>query len=207
VARGAGDRLLGSIARGHLVDEGLHRDAQRAADADEGRWIERPPKAKSRRDVPMTQTIYRAIVRHVVRRQEEAATTKCWKDSGYLFTSVTGAPLHPRNLLEAFHNLCDAAKVPRIRVHDTRHSCGTLLHLQGADPFMIQRALGHSQLSTTRRYVHVPVEVTRTAVTGLESLFEMTRQKQKEKAQQEKDRAAAADAKPAVTQEHSRLIQ
>ncbi|HEY2014707.1 MAG TPA: hypothetical protein VGH38_14460 [Bryobacteraceae bacterium] len=43
---------------------------------------------------------------------------------------------------------------------DTRHSCSALLHVQGADPFIIQTVLGQSQLSTTRRYTHGPVEVT-----------------------------------------------
>jgi integrase len=146
-------------------------------DDDKGCWIERPPKAKSRRDLPFTDTIFRAIVRHMARRQEEAAKTKCWKDSGYFFTSTTGAPLHARNILEAFHHLCDAAKVPRVRVHDTRHSCATFLHLQGASAFTIQEVLGHSQLSTTKRYTHVPVEVTRAAVTGVESLLESKRKK------------------------------
>ena len=99
------------------------------------------------------------------------ATGEIWKDSGRLFVSVTGAPLHTRNVSEAFHLVCDRANVPRIRFHDTRHSCGTLLHVQGADPFIIQKVLGHSQLSTTRRYTHVPIQVTKTALDGLESLF------------------------------------
>jgi integrase len=112
------------------------------------------------------------LVRHLARRQDEAfAAGERWNDSGYLFVSVTGAPLHERNVSEAFHLLCDRAKVPRIRFHDTRHSCGTLLHVQGADPFIIQKVLGHSQLSTTRRYTHVPIQVTKTALDGLESLF------------------------------------
>ncbi len=161
---------------------------------DEGRWIERPPKRNSKRDLPMTETIYRAIVRHMARRQEEAATTKGWKDSGYLFTSTTGAPLHPRNVLDSFHKLCDAAQVPRIRVHDTRHSCGTLLHVQGADPFIIQKVLGHSQVSTTRKYTHVPIQITKTALTGLESGFEDARKKRNEK----QEREAAAEVKPAI---------
>lgn len=88
-------------------------------------------------------------------------------------------------MLEAFHRVCDAAKVPRIRLHDTRHSCGTLLHVQGADPFIIQRVLGHSQLSTTRRYTHVPIEVTKKAVSGLESLFEEARKTRDQKPQQD----------------------
>ncbi|MFB3826472.1 MAG: tyrosine recombinase XerC [Bryobacteraceae bacterium] len=146
-------------------------------DEKEGRWIERPPKRNSYRDLPMTETVYRAIVHHITRREQEAAATKGWKDSGYLFTSVTGAPLHERNVSEAFHALCDRAKVPRIRFHDTRHSCGTLLNAQGASPFTIQRVLGHSQLSTTKRYTHVPIEVTKAALEGVESLVEAARKK------------------------------
>jgi integrase len=145
---------------------------------EEGRWTEREPKRGSTRDLPITETIYRALIRHLARRRgDEAAAKEKWNDSGYLFVSVLGRPLHERNVSEAFHLVCDRAGAPRIRFHDTRHSCGTLLHVQGADPFIIQKVLGHSQLSTTKRYTHVPMEVTKTAVTGLESLFEATRKK------------------------------
>ncbi len=160
-------------------------------DEKQGHWNEREPKRGSRRDLPMTESIYRAVVRHLARRQEDAINVKGWKDSGYLFTSVTGAPLHERNVSEVFYALCKSAEVPAIRFHDTRHSCGTLLHVQGADPFIIQTVLGHSQLSTTRRYTHVPVEVTKTAITGLESLFEATRKK----------RDAAEEAKRTAAQQ------
>jgi integrase len=171
-------------------------------DDEHGQWVERPPKRNSKRDLPVTETIYRAIIRHMACRQEEATTTKGWNDSGYLFTSTTGAPLHQRNVTEAFHKLCDAASVPRIRFHDTRHSCGTLLHLQGADPFTIGKVLGHSQLATTRRYTHVPAAVIKTAVTGLETLIETAR-----KSQQEKEREAATDAQTAAIQPPSALVQ
>jgi integrase len=84
---------------------------------------------------------------------EALAAGVVWNDSGYLFVSPTGAPLHERNLTEAFHSACDNAVVPRIRFHDMRHCCGTLLHVQRADPFIIHTVLGHSQLSTKRRYI------------------------------------------------------
>ena len=64
-------------------------------------------------------------------------------------------------------------------------------YLQGADPFIIQTVFGHSQLSTTRRYTHVPVEVTKAAVTGLEEIFETARQKQKADQQQQQSPAEA----------------
>ena len=36
----------------------------------EGRWKEREPKRRSRRDLRMPESIYRAIVRHIARRPE-----------------------------------------------------------------------------------------------------------------------------------------
>jgi integrase len=93
-----------------------------------------------------------------------------------------GLPLYKHNwcaaprawISESFHLACDRDGVPRIRFHETRHTCGTLLHVQGADPFTIQKVLGHSQLSTTRRYTHTLIEVTKPALTRLETLFDPT---------------------------------
>jgi integrase len=165
---------------------------------EKGHWLERPPKQKSRRDLPIPATIKNAVVRHIARRQEEAAETKSWGDSGYLFVSVTGAPLHPRNVLTAFHELCDTAGVPRIRLHDCRHTCGTLLHAQGADPFVIQQVLGHTQLSTTRRYTHVDTAVTKPAITALESAWDAV-EKQQQKEAQERAAAEAQAKQPQTT--------
>lgn len=137
-----------------------------------GRWFEREPKWGSRRDLPMTETIYRLLVRHLAQRQEEqACAAEKWKGASYLFVTALGEPIHGKNLTEEFHRVCDAAGVPKIPFHAARHSCGTLLHTQGADPFTIQKVLGHSQLSTTRRYTHVPIAVTKAALDGLETLL------------------------------------
>jgi integrase len=136
-----------------------------------GYWDVREPKRGSFRSLRMTDTVYRALLRHVAHRAAEAAKTKDWNDSGYVFVSPTGAPLHESNITKVFHEICDSAKIPRLRFHDTRHTCGTLLHVQGADPFVIKEVLGHSQLSTTKRYTHVPVEVTGAALDGLDALL------------------------------------
>lgn len=39
--------------------------------------------------------------------------------------------------------------------HSLRHSIGTMLAVQGAEAAQIMAALGHSQLSTTQRYIHI----------------------------------------------------
>ncbi|WP_197704527.1 tyrosine-type recombinase/integrase [Jatrophihabitans sp. GAS493] len=43
----------------------------------------------------------------------------------------------------------------RNRFHDARHTCGTLLHLQGVPVAVISAWLGHSNAAFTRKaYVH-----------------------------------------------------
>jgi integrase len=146
----------------------------------EGHWDVREPKRGSVRDLRTSETVYRVLARHLARRSEEGLKAKTWKDSGYLFVSPTGAPLHERNVSGVFYSICKIAGIPRLRFHDTRHTCGTLLHVQGADLFIIQEVLGHSQLSTTRRYTHVPIQLTGAAIDGLDALMKNSKREQTE---------------------------
>jgi integrase len=45
--------------------------------------------------------------------------------------------------------------VPPIRLHDARHTCGTLMHMQGVPIVVISQWLGHGDPAfTMRTYVH-----------------------------------------------------
>ncbi|CNK24908.1 site-specific recombinase%2C phage integrase [Mycobacterium tuberculosis] len=48
-----------------------------------------------------------------------------------------------------------AAGVPPVRLHDARHTCGTLMHLEGVPIAVIAAWLGHaSSAFTMSTYVH-----------------------------------------------------
>ncbi|MES4887105.1 tyrosine-type recombinase/integrase [Streptomyces sp. NPDC096012] len=52
--------------------------------------------------------------------------------------------------------LCRDAKVRRVRVHDLRHTCASLLLAQGVDARTIMETLGHSTITKTLdTYAHV----------------------------------------------------
>ncbi len=71
-----------------------------------------------------------------------------------------------------FAKLCERAGLRKIRVHDLRHSCATLLFAQGVEAATIQRILGHSSITvTTGTYVDVIETVQRSAVDQLGGLF------------------------------------
>jgi integrase len=61
-----------------------------------------------------------------------------------VFTTGIGTPIEPRNLNRHFARLLERAGLRRIRFHDLRHSCATLLYEQGVPIEKIQDILGHS---------------------------------------------------------------
>ena len=65
--------------------------------------------------------------------------------------------MNPSNLrTRSFRPMLERAGLPRIRVHDLRHPCATLLPVQGSHPKYVQELLGHTNISTTMdTYSHV----------------------------------------------------
>ncbi|GAA3520267.1 integrase [Streptosporangium album] len=90
-------------------------------------------------------------LRHRQRIQEEArkAAGAKWKDSDLVFTTRNGTPIEPRNFNRSFEVQCRKAGVSRIRVHDTRHTCASLLAALDVHPRVAMRILRHSQISMT----------------------------------------------------------
>ncbi|WP_327422922.1 MULTISPECIES: tyrosine-type recombinase/integrase [unclassified Streptomyces] len=74
-----------------------------------------------------------------------------WKGTGHslVFTTRNGTPIEPRNLNRSFEALPLRAGVRKVRFHDLRHTCASLLHEQGADARMIMEVLGHSSIRVT----------------------------------------------------------
>jgi integrase len=115
-----------------------------------------------------------AILRSHRKRQHEErlAAGSRWSETGLVFTTSLGGFLDPRNANRTFYQLCVEAEVPRLRVHDLRHSCATLLFTMGVQPATVQRILRHSSITvTTGTYVEVIEAVQRDALDSMGSLF------------------------------------
>lgn len=120
---------------------------------------------KSRRSVALPEFAVQVLKRHRVKQKKErlAAGSK-WQASDFVFTTTVGTPLDDRNVRRAFHALLAEAELPRIRIHDLRHTCASLLLAQGVHAKVVQEILGHSQISLTLdTYSHVLPEVSKDA--------------------------------------------
>lgn len=73
---------------------------------------------------------------------------------GYLFGGET--PLSTSNIDRAFAEAIAKAGIKKIRVHDLRHSCASMLISQGVSIVAVSRRLGHSDIEQTlNTYSHM----------------------------------------------------
>jgi integrase len=77
-------------------------------------------------------------------------------DPGWVFADAEGRPIHPHAISQAFERIARRAGVPVIRLHDLRHTHGTLL-IKGLVPVkVVSERLGHANIAfTIETYQHV----------------------------------------------------
>ena len=99
-------------------------------------------------------------------RLEQSGGT--WPSDGLVFTTRTGRAIEPRAVSRRFDARCAKAGVRRIRVHDTRRTCGSLLAALEVHPRVAMQILRHSKISITMEiYTMVPDKTTRAALKRL----------------------------------------
>ena len=72
-----------------------------------------------------------------------------YEGSGLVFTRENGSPVHPDSASRLFGGLVRRAEVPRISLHDLRHTHATLALQAGVHPKVVSERLGHSTISIT----------------------------------------------------------
>jgi integrase len=134
-----------------------------------------PKSEKSRRTIPLPETTAKTLKRHrICQKRDRLKAGAQWQGSTLVFTSTVGSPLDERNVRRAFKEVLDSAKpkLPRMRIHDLRHTCATLLLAQGVHPKVVQEILGHSQISLTMdTYSTVLPTVSRAAAEQMDAVL------------------------------------
>jgi integrase len=103
--------------------------------------------------------------------QQEADRNRAaggWVDTGLVFTTRHGTAVEPRNFSRSFDRCIGKAQVPRITVHGTRKTCGSLLAALDVHPRVAMQILRHSKIAVTMEiYTEVPSAATRAALRKL----------------------------------------
>jgi integrase len=138
------DSIKGNIYIRETVSEGLFGS---------------PKTRSSRRDLPMSEPVRRALENHQASCRQTAS-------EDLVFATRKQTPLNPKNLLRRV--LCPAGValgLPAVGWHSFRHTHATLLCEVGESLRTAQALLGHSDLETTLNvYTHAIPESQRRAV-------------------------------------------
>ena len=110
-----------------------------------------------------------AVLRALARRrktqaEQKQAAGKDWTETGLVFTTETGEPIHPSTATDALRDIADRAGLPPIRLHDLRHGTATHALTAGVDMKTVSDLLGHSSITITAdTYTSVVDELKRAA--------------------------------------------
>lgn len=104
----------------------------------------------------LDQDTIAALRRHRARQNERRLLMgPAYRDNDLVFPRADGSPWDPDNFGAAFERLIRRANVPRVRLHDLRHTSATLLLRQGIATKVVSERLGHSTTALTHTYQHV----------------------------------------------------
>jgi hypothetical protein len=95
-----------------------------------------------------------------------------YADHGLLFCWENGRPPHPDTITRRFHTLAAAAGLPKINLHDVRHSYATAGPDAKIDWKALSYRIGHADVAfTMKQYVQSDLEVDRQVATTLAELI------------------------------------
>jgi integrase len=138
-----------------------------------GRVMDSQPKTDaSARVLPLTRALMTALRRALaMQKMERLALGPDYGPGQHVVCDQAGRPYHPDTLSDFWRVLCGKAKVPQIRLHDARHTCGTLMHMEGVPIVVISQWLGHTDPAfTMRTYVHSQADALKLAADTLQRL-------------------------------------
>jgi integrase len=132
-----------------------------------------PPKTRrAERTLPLPAIAAAALLEHRERQRRQRESFPHWEDWGLCFTTPKGRPINGPAAVKAFQRLLASKGLPRMRLHDLRHICATMMLAEGVELAVVSRILGHSSIALTfARYAGILPSLTQDAVQRMERVL------------------------------------
>lgn len=139
-----------------------------------GAAVENDPKsAMSRRTLPLPDRLVSVL--KAARTRQARARLALGIDGGpwaYVVCNEAGMPYHPQVLSRYWRTAMRGAGVREIKLHAARHTCATLMHLQGVPTVVVAAWIGHKDASLTMRlYAHSQADALKAAGATLDRVL------------------------------------
>lgn len=116
----------------------------------------RPKTRRGERDIALDAETLRVLTAHqAAQRHEKEVLGVGYQDQGLVFAREDGTPVHPDYFSQTFDRTVKRLKLPKIRLHDLRHTHATLGLAAGIPVKVMSDRLGHATTSFTQDiYMH-----------------------------------------------------
>lgn len=110
-----------------------------------------------------------------LQKQEETRSQlkEYYKNTSHIIVMEDGAPIRPNYVSELFTKFLKQNYMPKIVLHELRHTFASISNEAGVQEFNIGKALGHSNVSTTKKiYTHLFDDKHTSAVNAVADMIE-----------------------------------
>ena len=210
IRRGEGLGLQWCDADLNITSPTLHI-RRTAYKLDNGEWRFEKPKTK-RSDRVIALPISLALLLQRMRDEQEANAEWCGRQfsiNDFIFVRPDGSLPDPRYLSKVFQRIVEGAGLKRIRLHDLRHTCATLLRKSGQPIEVISKMLGHASILVTLKiYDHWEGEL-RAPADAMDNMLEKVSRNQNEEAFVRKtlEEGDGVEREPCGSRTHDHLIK
>jgi integrase len=112
--------------------------------------VSEPKTAKGRRQIALdVGTVEAFKAQAALQADDRDSAEGAWEETGYVFTMDDGRAMNPQSVSRASDRAIAVAKLPRIRLHDLRHTHASLALAAGINPKVVSERLGHATVSIT----------------------------------------------------------
>ena len=110
--------------------------------------VSAPKTAKGRRSADLDSGTVAVLREHAGRQADDLEKAgELWQESDLVFTDLIGRPVHPNTFTKLFAKHVADAALPRIRLHDLRHTHATLALKSGQHAKVVSERLGHATVA------------------------------------------------------------
>lgn len=136
--------------------------------------IIKSPKTESGiRDIHLGEDVMKVLKAERVKYMEDALSYGAgFQNLGFVIRQEDGSPMKPDSMTRKWTRFVEREGLPKIRLHDLRHSNATALIQAGVNPKVVQQRLGHSDVNITlNTYTHVLPEMDVEAAEKLDAIM------------------------------------
>ncbi len=133
----------------------------------------KPPKDYESRSVTIDKNCIELIKRLKDEKDCDAKRLGSqWCGDDWLFTQWNGEMMNPQTPTKQFDKFLKKHNLKHRKLHSLRHTSATLMLYGGVSIKQVQRRLGHGDIETTNKYLHVLEEADKTATNVLRKMIE-----------------------------------